>query len=97
MKIDTDARLDIQKGIKWYNKKAIGLGRKFHKEVKQHFKILRRMPYFQLYYYDVRCLPLKIFPYMIHFTLDEKDKIIIVRAVFPSQVNPENWKKRITK
>ena len=94
LKIDTDAHLDIHKGIKWYNKKAPELGRKFHKEVKQHFEILKRMPYFRLYYLDVRCLPLKIFPYMIHFTLNEQNKTVIVRAVFPTPTSPENWKKR---
>lgn len=31
---------------------------------------------------------------MIHFTINEVDKIVIVRAVFHTSLNPEKWTER---
>lgn len=82
IKIEPEAELDNQDGITWYNKQQAGLGRTFHISVKEHLEILKTNPYYQIRYDGVRCLPLKKFPYMIHFTLDEKNKRVIVHAIF---------------
>jgi hypothetical protein len=94
IKIETFAKQDIQDGIRWYNSKKIGLGKEFHQEVKDHFEILKGIKFFQIRYDEVRCLPLKRFPYMIHFSVFEEKKPIIIRAVFNTNRNPEIWKKR---
>ncbi len=31
---------------------------------------------------------------MIHFTIDERSKVINIRAVFGTGENPEKWEKR---
>jgi hypothetical protein len=31
---------------------------------------------------------------MIHYTVDQDQKLIIIRAVFNTHLDPENWKKR---
>jgi toxin ParE1/3/4 len=94
IKTEPEAHQDIQEGIDWYNKQQPGLGRKFHAAVKASFKSLKTNPFFQARYDNVRCLPLKTYPYMIHFTLNEEDKIIVVRAVFDTSRDPELWTKR---
>lgn len=68
IKIEQEAEHDIQQGIKWYNEQESGLGRSFHMAVKQHSEKLRINPFFQIRYDDIHCLPLKRFPYMIHYT-----------------------------
>lgn len=94
IKTEPDAHQDIQEGINWYNKQQPGLGRKFHSEVKAYIKKLKINPFFQVRYDDVHCLPINKYPYMIHFTINETDKIVTVRAVFNTHKDPEIWRER---
>ena len=94
IKIEPEALQDIQKGINWYNEQSPGLGRKFLSEVKAYFKKLKTNPFYQLRYDNVHCLPLKKFPYMVHFTINEKENLVIVRAVFGTHEDPQKWTKR---
>jgi hypothetical protein len=43
---------------------------------------------------DVRTAVLNVFPFMVHFTIEEKNKTIIVSAVLHTSRNPELWKNR---
>ena len=94
IKIEPEVQQDIQEGIDWYNEQQPGLGRKFHAEVKASFKSLKINPFFQVRYNQVRCLPLKKYPYMVHFTVDEKNKTVIIRAIFNTSKDPKTWKRR---
>jgi toxin ParE1/3/4 len=91
LKIEPLARLDIQNEITNYNNKKKGLGKKFHTEVKLYFKSIFINPYYAIRYDDVRCLPLKVFPAMIHYTIDEQKKIIIIRAVINTHKDPDTY------
>jgi hypothetical protein len=42
----------------------------------------------------VHCLPVKKFPYMVHFTIDEVQQVVTVRAVFHTALDPKKWKER---
>lgn len=94
IKVEPEALDDIQQGIDWYNEQQSGLGRKFLAEVKMGFKSLKINPFFQIRYDNVRCLPLKNYPFMVHFTVHEADKLVIIRAVFNTHLNPDNWESR---
>ena len=45
-------------------------------------------------YDDVRIAVLSIFPYMVHYTVDEPNKTVIVSAVLHTSRDPELWKIR---
>ena len=94
LKIEPEAFFDIQEGIKWYNKQQKGLGNKFHKEVKKHFDSLVKNPFYEVKYDEIRCLPLKLFPYTIHYSVHETKRIIIIRAIFNTNQYPLKIKKR---
>lgn len=94
IKVEPEALEDIQQGIDWYNEQQSGLGRKFLTEVKDCFKSLKINPFFQIRYDNVRCLPLKKYPFMVHFTVHETEKLVIVRAVFNTHLSGDNWNKR---
>ncbi len=42
IKIETDAKLDIQKAINWYNKQQKGLGKKFYSVLMKHIEELKK-------------------------------------------------------
>ena len=62
-------------------------------EVKEYLNSLKTNPLYAIKYDNIRCLPLKVFPYTIHFSVNETDKIIIVRAVFQTSQDPKKVNK----
>ena len=94
IKIEPEAYQDIQEAIDWYNHQQPGLGGRFQMEIKATFNKLKRHPFFQIRYDNVHCFLLKRFPYMVHYTIDEENSNIIVRAVFCTSNDPKIWKRR---
>jgi len=94
LNIKPEAHADIQEGIDWYNSRQPGLGKRFHSAVKQEFKLLRKSPLFQIRYDGVRCLPLKKFPYMVHFIVNEENKQIVVLGLICTYKDPAEWETR---
>lgn len=91
-KINPEAKIDIQNLINYYNSQKEGLGKKFHLEIKNYFTAIKKNPYYQIRYNNVRCIPLRKFPVMIHYTIDVKLEIVIIRAVINTNLNPKtNW------
>ena len=89
------AKEDIQEAAKWYNKQQNGLGKRFTTEVREKVHFIRQNPKaLNVRYDDVRTAVLNVFPFMIHFTIDEQNKTVIVSAVLHISRNPELWKKR---
>jgi len=80
--VDPKAIWDIQEAIDYYDEQQPGLGARFEATLNQHLLLLEKNPFFHKRYDDIRCLPLKKFPYMVHFTVDEKKYLVIIRAVF---------------
>lgn len=92
--IEPLALQDIQKAIDYYDEQQIGLGEKFEAAINHHLVTLIKNPFFQIRYDLVHCLPMKKYPYMIHFTINEQDKSLTVRAVFNTSLDPKKWNKR---
>ena len=59
IKLEPEAKLDIQEAITWYNKQKKGLGKEFLAEVNSYFNTLKKKPHFEIRYDKVHCLPLK--------------------------------------
>jgi toxin ParE1/3/4 len=68
---------DIQNAIDFYDEKQIGLGEKFEAALNHHLLSLEKNPFYQVRYDEVHCLPIKKFPYMIHYTVDRQNRIVI--------------------
>lgn len=89
------AKEDIREAAKWYNLKKQGLGKRFTAEVRELVQFIRQNPAaFNVRYDGVSTAVLDIFPYMIHFTIDQEKKEVIISAVFHTSRNPEVWSKR---
>lgn len=88
------AHIDMLEGIEWYGKHSVGLGKRFYQAIQREYKTLRQNPYFQIRYEDVRCLPLKKFPYMIHFVVEEEIKRVVVIGVICTHRDPKIWEER---
>ncbi|QTY26807.1 type II toxin-antitoxin system RelE/ParE family toxin [Flavobacterium sp. CS20] len=84
------AKLDIAEATSWYNSKQKDLGKRFIKEVRTKVLFIRENPKASAVRYDdTRCTVLDVFPFMIHYTIDEPNKTIIVVAVLHTSLSPE--------
>lgn len=89
------AKQDIKEAAKWYNERQPGLGNRFTQHVRQKVKFIRQNPKaVAISYDDTRTAILDIFPYMIHFTGDDENKLVIISAVLSTHRDPETWKER---
>ena len=91
--IDIDALSDIESSMKWYDMQSKGLGTRFGKQVSQQINSLKTNPEaYGVRYLSVRCMLIKKFPFLAHFTID--NDIVSVFAVFHTSRNPMIWAKR---
>ncbi len=89
------AKEDIRDTAKWYNKRQKGLGKRFTKEVRKKVAHISKNPeHIVTRYQDVKTAIVDVFPYMIHFIVDEGHKTIIITAVFAMAQSPQQWKDR---
>ena len=87
------AKEDIKQAALWYNSKQKHLGKRFSASVRNKVLFIRQNPKACcIRYDDVRTSVLDVFPYMIHYTVDEYNKTVIVSAVIHTSRNPEMWK-----
>ena len=89
------AKEDIKEAAYWYNDKQKGLGKRFTEEVRSKIGYIRKNPKaMEVRYSKTRCAILDVFPFMVHFSVNDKQKTIIISAVFHTSLNPEQWGKR---
>lgn len=95
LKILERAKLEIRETAKYYESSSKGLGKVFYLEFKSYSATLRNIPFFEEKYNIVRTLPLKKFPYTIHFTVEEKDKIVYIYAVTSNHQDPNTTRIKL--
>jgi len=89
------AKKDIKEAATWYNNRQNGLGIRFTTEVRERIEFIKSNPNSVAIRYDtIRTLPLRVFPYMIHFELDLENKLIVISAVFHTSRDSNKWKTR---
>ena len=91
-KIQADPRvkLDLQEAMDFLKSRRKGLDIKFLADYKSRLKTLKTNPFFEVRYDDIRCLPLEIFKYMIHYSVDEVNNVVQVNAVISTYLDPED-------
>ncbi|MCP3659934.1 MAG: type II toxin-antitoxin system RelE/ParE family toxin [Bacteroidetes bacterium] len=94
IKLEKAALKDLQKAVDWYSSQKVGLGKKFYSAFQKAIGNLQKNPFYQIRYDEVRCFPLKKFPFMIHFTLQEDIELIVIRAVFHTSLDSNEWNLR---
>jgi len=86
---------DIREARKWYREQQLGLDNRFAADVKLSISRLQKNPLnYEVKYRNVRIAYCDIFPYGIHFYIDEAATQLIIIAIVHQQRNPEYSKKR---
>ena len=91
-----EVKNDVFEAKNWYKKQQIGLEKQFANEVKKTINYIIKNPLlFQVKYKDTRIVYTEIFPYGVHYHLDENSKTITVLGVFHTSIKPNKWLKRL--
>jgi len=86
---------DIQEAVKWYNVQQNGLGNRFLLAVKKQLKTLDKSAlHYSVRYDNIRCMPIKRFPFLVHYRVNENLLIVQVEAIFNTNRNPKIWEER---
>lgn len=91
--IEPRAIFDIQEAIDYYDFKQIGLGEYFYKILDQHIETISKNPFFQIRYKDYHAFPIKKFPFLILYYIDDEKKTINIMSIFNTALNPTKYPK----
>ncbi len=92
--IDYRAYQDVEDAIAHYMSKSVKVANKLYDTIEGAYDLLEKNPFFQIRYKDYRCLPIKGFPYMLHFSINENKNIVHIHALINTSKNPAtNWIK----
>jgi toxin ParE1/3/4 len=89
-----DAYSDIDQAVEYYFNINSKLAARFNQELNKNYGLLRKNPFFEIRYKDYRALPMKTFPYILLFTIDEKIKTVSVYSVFHTSQNPRKYPRK---
>jgi toxin ParE2 len=96
IRIIRPASLELIKAVEYYEGEQHGLGNKFWIEVDEYLKWIRLNPLVpRLRSGLYRRVNLKVFPYHIAYSVQQKE--VIVWAIANSHQRPEYWKARLKK
>lgn len=92
--ITPNAVQQIDDAITFYkNNASINIARLFVEEYKKSFSEIQLNRYFRVFFDNFRGVPMKKFPYIIFYTVDEEQRTIIIKAVFHTSQNPGKYPK----
>lgn len=94
LKFTPEAIDDIAGAAEYYDECQQGLGKRFRSEVKRKLKLIKEIPrIYTLRYGEVRFALLDVFPYAIHFSINEEKQIVQIHAILCQFENPYTaWK-----
>ena len=87
--VEPGALSDIQNAIDYYDRHQVGLGKKFIAAFEKQITYLIQNPFFRIVYKDYRALPIKKFPFIIFFYIDNNTVFIV--AVFNTHQDPKRY------
>ena len=87
------AVIEIQNSIDYYDNKQLGLGEEFYNEIFEYIETIILNPFYKIHSENIRILPLKKFPFVIFYQIDEIERKVFIEAVFHTSPNTEKYPK----
>jgi plasmid stabilization system protein ParE len=90
--LDQRVREDLDCAVSRYNCISIDLAAKFEDAVFEYLNLLTYNPHFARVFNEVRRLPLKKFPQVIYFTVDDIARRVTVIAILHGAADPKIYR-----
>ena len=90
IELSQKALQELDQAYEWYEEQLTGLGARLLKEVNKYLTTINKSPkLFQVHFPDeIRAVPLKVFPYLIVYWIDETNAKIVVLSIFHAKQHP---------
>ncbi|MEN4762557.1 MULTISPECIES: type II toxin-antitoxin system RelE/ParE family toxin [unclassified Chryseobacterium] len=82
---------NIEEATEYYANISMKVLKNFNTQLDLSINRIVSNPYFQKKYRDIRAFPLKKFPYIIFYEINEEEKMIYILSVFCTHQNPEKY------
>jgi len=97
VEISPQVQNDLLNAMEYYDAISKTISLNLYVDFKKAIKTLTLNPYLQIRYVTIRCFPLRKFPFMLHFAIDESKSVILVYALIHTSKDPDqvwiNFKK----
>lgn len=91
-----EAKLDILEGRKYYSSILKSLGKRFREDIKSTIAVIKKRPLTFGYRFEFfRTANLGVFPYQVHYLINDEDGSIIIFAVLHAHRNPDFIQSRL--
>lgn len=88
------AKQDIKEAVLWYEEQQVGLGKKFINHIKKKVATICLNPKLSaIRYGQIRTFVLDIFPFMIHYEVDDASKLVVIISVLHTFRDPKTWRR----
>ena len=85
-----EVKQDVKEAKNWYFKRQPGLEKRFALDVKEALDRLKKDPlHYEVKYRNVRTVLCRVFPYAIHFYIDEPADRLVIIAIVHQHRDPE--------
>lgn len=91
--VSPKAQIEIEDISEYYSQINFTILTKFYSELENAYKYLETNPHFQTRYKNYRAIPIKKFPYLLFFVIDETTKTIRVLSCFNTSRSTKNYPK----
>lgn len=91
--LEIGAKNDFLEAYQYHKKISKKVATKFQKEIKYAISQLEIGPFYRFRTEKHRAYPLKTYPYLIFYELDEQDKNIYIIAIFNTNQNTSKYPK----
>ena len=87
------AEIEFEEAFDWYEQRQSGLGNRFLREISSYLDSIAENPfkYAAKYNNELHFAPLKIFPYVVAYWVDNKLRTIFVVSFFHTSRNPKKF------
>ncbi len=85
------AQREIDEAIAYYSEINKSIPAKFIEDLTTAYNTLSKNPYYQKRYLDFRGFPLKRFPFILFFDLNEKQYLVKIVSCFHTSKNPVKY------
>jgi toxin ParE1/3/4 len=91
--VSKKAQDEIENATEYYAEINSNLALKFYLELTETYKKLELNPNYQIRYKNYRAIPLKVFPFLLFYSCDEKSKTIKILSCFHTSKNSKKYPK----
>lgn len=89
--ISCNAETEISIAYDYYARFSKSAVMSFRKQLIYSYKKIQQNPFFEIRYLDIRALPIRKYPYILFFRVNELTKTIYILSVFCTHQNPEKY------